>query len=76
VVFYLEMALISWLLARDGHSERSDLRGSGRQSVTRYVHERRELYCSSMRLPVCVSVCLEFVWSLCGVEPPLNLLPA
>jgi hypothetical protein len=48
--FCLEMALIS-LLARDGHSERSGLRGSDRRSVVPYVHGRRELYCSSLVLP-------------------------
>jgi hypothetical protein len=53
VVLCLEMALVSWLLARDGHSEHSDLRGSGRWSVTPCVHERRELYCSSLGLPRC-----------------------
>jgi hypothetical protein len=52
VVLYLERALVSWLLARDGHGEHSGLRGSGHQSVTPYVHERRELYCSSLAPPM------------------------
>jgi hypothetical protein len=49
--FCLEMALVSWLLAQDEHGEHNGLRGSGRRSVTPYVHERRELYCSSLALP-------------------------
>jgi hypothetical protein len=48
VVLYLERALVSWLLAQDGHSEHSGLRGSGRRSVTPYIHGRRELYYSSL----------------------------
>jgi hypothetical protein len=53
VVLCLERAFVSWFLARDGHGEHSGLRGSGRQSITPYVHGRRELYCSSLALPVC-----------------------
>jgi hypothetical protein len=52
VVLCLERALVSWLLARDGHGEHNGLRGLGRWSVTPYVHERRELYCSSLASPV------------------------
>jgi hypothetical protein len=32
----------------DEHDGHKDLRSSGRQSVIPYVHERIELYCSSM----------------------------
>jgi hypothetical protein len=52
VVLCMERALVSWLLARDGHGEHSGLRGSCRRSVTPYVHGRRELYCSSLASPV------------------------
>jgi hypothetical protein len=51
VVLYLKRAFISWLLARDGHSEHSCLRGSSRRSVTPYIHRRRELYYSSWLCP-------------------------
>jgi hypothetical protein len=44
---------------RGGHE---DLRGSGRQSVIPYVHERTELYCTS--LP-----CLILPFSPCEVVP-------
>jgi hypothetical protein len=53
VILYLGKALVSWLLAWDGHGEHSGLCGSGHRSVTPYVHGRRELYCSSLVLPVC-----------------------
>jgi hypothetical protein len=53
VVLCLERVLVSWLLARDGCGEHSGLHGLGRQSVTPYIHRRRELYCSSLALPVC-----------------------
>jgi hypothetical protein len=52
VVLCLEMTLVSWLLARDGYGEHTSLRGLGRQSVTPYVHGKRELYCSSLTSPV------------------------
>jgi hypothetical protein len=48
VVLLLERVLVSWLLAMDEHSGHKDLRGSGRRSVIPYVHERMELYCSSL----------------------------
>jgi hypothetical protein len=51
MILCLEGTLVSWLLVRDGHGEHSGLRGSGRRSVTPYVHRRRELYCSSLSLP-------------------------
>jgi hypothetical protein len=53
MVLCLKRALASWLLARDGHGEHSDLRGSGHWSITPYVHGRRELYFSSLALSVC-----------------------
>jgi hypothetical protein len=64
VVLLLEKVLVSWSSAIDERSEHEDLRVSGRRSVIPYVHERIELYCSSLALP----------------EPflsfrPLNLLP-
>jgi hypothetical protein len=48
VVLMWGRALASWSLALDEHSGHEDLRGLGRQSVISYVHERAELYCSSM----------------------------
>jgi hypothetical protein len=48
VVLLLERALVSWSLAMDEHSGHEDLRGSGRWSVISYIHERMELYCSSV----------------------------
>jgi hypothetical protein len=51
VVLYLEMALVSWLLAKDKHGEHSGLHSWGHRSATPYVHRRRELYCSSLGLP-------------------------
>jgi hypothetical protein len=54
VVLCLERAFVTWLLDRDGHGEHSGLRGSGRRSVTPYIYRRKELYCSSLTLPVCV----------------------
>jgi hypothetical protein len=38
VVFLLEGALVSWLLAMREYGGHEDLRGSGRQSVIPYVH--------------------------------------
>jgi hypothetical protein len=40
--FCLERALVSWLLARDGHGECSGLRGLGRRSVTPYMSTGEE----------------------------------
>jgi hypothetical protein len=57
MVLCLKRAFVSWLLDRDGRGEHSGLRGLDRQSVTPYVHGRREFYCSSLALPVCVRVC-------------------
>jgi hypothetical protein len=48
VVFLLEMALVSWSLAMDERIRHGDLCGSDRRSVIPYVHERTELYCSSL----------------------------
>jgi hypothetical protein len=48
VVLLLEGALISWSLAMNEHGRHEDLCGSGRRSVIPYVHERTELYCSSV----------------------------
>jgi hypothetical protein len=52
VVLLLERVLVSWSLAMDERSGHQDLRGSGRWSVTPYVHGKIELYCSSLALPV------------------------
>jgi hypothetical protein len=52
VVLWLERGLVSLLLAMDEYGEHKDLRGSGRQSIIHYVHERMELYCSSLALPM------------------------
>jgi hypothetical protein len=48
VVLLLDETLVSWSLAMDEHSGHKDLRGSDHQSVIPYVHERTELYCSSL----------------------------
>jgi hypothetical protein len=48
VIFLLEETLVSWSLAMDERGEHENLRGSGRRSIIPYVHERTELYCSSM----------------------------
>jgi hypothetical protein len=48
VVLLLEGVLISWSLVMDERSGHKDLRGLGRQSVIPYIHERMELYCSSL----------------------------
>jgi hypothetical protein len=48
VIFLLEGTLVSWSLAMDERGEHENLRGSGRRSIIPYVHERTELYCSSM----------------------------
>jgi hypothetical protein len=59
VVFLLEGALVSWLLAIDEHGGHEDLHSSGRRSVIPYIHMRTELYYTS--LP-CLS--LIFFWPL------------
>jgi hypothetical protein len=46
--FYWKRALASWSFAMDERDGHQDLRGSGRRSVIPYVHERIELYCSSL----------------------------
>jgi hypothetical protein len=51
VVLLLEEALVSWSLAMDERDGHKDLYGSVRRSVIPYVHERTELYCSSMYEP-------------------------
>jgi hypothetical protein len=48
VVFLLGRALVSWSLDIDKRGGHEDLRGSDRWSVIPYVHERTELYCSSL----------------------------
>jgi hypothetical protein len=48
VVLLLEGDLVSWSQAMDERSGHQSLRGSGRRSVIPYVHERTELYCSSL----------------------------
>jgi hypothetical protein len=48
VVLLLERVLVSWSLDIDECGGHADLRGSGRRSVKPYVHERMELYCSSL----------------------------
>jgi hypothetical protein len=48
VVLLLEGALVSWSLAMDKRGGHEDLRGSDRRSIIPYVHERTELYCSSL----------------------------
>jgi hypothetical protein len=48
VIFLLVGALVSWLLAMDERGGHGDLCGSGHRSVIPYVHERMELYCSSL----------------------------
>jgi hypothetical protein len=53
MVLLLESDLVSQLLAKNEHGEHIYLRGSGRQSVIPYVHEKKELlFCSSLILPV------------------------
>jgi hypothetical protein len=48
VVLLLDGDLVSWSLAIDEHGEYEDLHGSVCRSVIPYVHERIELYCSSL----------------------------
>jgi hypothetical protein len=48
VILLLKMALVSWSLAIDERGGQKDLRGSGRQSVIPYDHERIVLYFSSL----------------------------
>jgi hypothetical protein len=52
VVLLFERALVSWSLAIDERAGHQDLCGSGRRSVTPYVHRRIELYCPSLVMPV------------------------
>jgi hypothetical protein len=57
VVLLLERALVAWSLDIDKRGGHKDLRGSGRRSVIPYIHERTELYCSSvpsLSLPICL----------------------
>jgi hypothetical protein len=51
VVFLLEGALVSWLLAMDERSGHKNLRGLDRWSVIPYAQGRIELYCSSLYEP-------------------------
>jgi hypothetical protein len=46
--FFFRGVLVSWSLAMVERSGYEDLCGSGRQSVIPYIHERTELYCSSL----------------------------
>jgi hypothetical protein len=48
VILSLERTLVSWSLAIDERDGHGDLRGSGRQNVIPYIHERIVLYCSSL----------------------------
>jgi hypothetical protein len=48
VVLLLERGLVSWSLAMDECGGYKDLCGSGRRSVIPYIHERTELYFSSL----------------------------
>jgi hypothetical protein len=48
VIFLLERALVSWSLDMDERGGYKDLCGSGRRSVIPYIHERTELYFSSL----------------------------
>jgi hypothetical protein len=49
--FFFGGVLVSWSLAMVERSGYEDLRGSGRRSVIPYIHERTELYCSSLYEP-------------------------
>jgi hypothetical protein len=51
VVLLLEGAVVCWSLAMDERGGHEDLRGLARRSVIPYVHERMELYCSSLYKP-------------------------
>jgi hypothetical protein len=48
MVLLLKRVLVSWSLAMDERGGHEDLRGLGHWSVIPYVHERAELYCSSL----------------------------
>jgi hypothetical protein len=48
VILLLESDLVSWSLAIDERGGHEDLHGPGRRSIIPYVHERIELYCSSL----------------------------
>jgi hypothetical protein len=58
--------VVSWSLAMDERGGHEDLRGSSRRSVIPYVHERTELYCSS--LP-CLSLPFFFPMKRCLSDP-------
>jgi hypothetical protein len=60
VVLLLEEGLVSWSLAMDKRGGHEDLRGSGRRSVLPYIHERTELYCSSLSCLYEPEPCLSF----------------
>jgi hypothetical protein len=56
MVLLLKRVLVSWSLAMDERGGHEDLRGLGHWSIIPYVHERTELYCSSLpclSLPIC-----------------------
>jgi hypothetical protein len=46
MVLLLDESLVSWSLALGECGGHDDLRGSGRLSVTPYVHGKTELYCA------------------------------
>jgi hypothetical protein len=48
VVLLLEGVIVSWSLVMDERGRHEDLRGLDRRSVIPYIHERTELYCSSL----------------------------
>jgi hypothetical protein len=48
VVLLLEGVIVSWSLVMDERGRYEDLRGLDRRSVIPYIHERTELYCSSL----------------------------
>jgi hypothetical protein len=51
VVLLWGRPLPSWLLAIEEHSGHEGLRGSDHRSIIPYIHERTELYCSSLYEP-------------------------
>jgi hypothetical protein len=48
VILLLVGVLVSWLLAMDERCGYEDLRGLGCRSIIPYIHERTELYYSSL----------------------------
>jgi hypothetical protein len=60
VVLLLEGALVSWSLGMNENGGHKDLRGSGHRSVIPYVHERNEVYCSSLACLCEPEYCLSF----------------